>query len=146
MENQDREMIKFYIKWLVTMIFHPDNPEWFLKRWLQTCSYLFQRLPVSSGFYFGCIKTGMKLYKAFNSYMVAWYLYYLKRDTYWPDTNRKMLDNPLCPDASRQLYRQILFHTEPDDLKATILVLPWSGRITSLYRERQVRCGIKPII
>ena len=135
-------LIKLYIKLLITEVLHPITSERLLARWVKVAVFVSGIIP-SKMFFLGCLRLGMRLHKIFNCYLVAWLMYYLKRDTNWAVTNDRMYDNCLCPDGARQLYREILFDSSPEDVEAVFKVLPWSDKVRNLYRQRQVRCGFR---
>ena len=126
-------LIKLYIKLLITEVFHPVTSEQLLFRWVKTSVFVSGIIP-SKVFFLGCLRLGIRLHKIFNSYLAAWFMYYLKRDTSWAMTNDLMFENCLCPDGARQLYRKILFDISPEDVEATFKVLPWSDKVRNLYR------------
>lgn len=72
------------------------------------------------------------------SYWIFWLRYYLKRDTGWIETRKRILLNVFCPISMLHFYRNLIF--EPDKLDN----YKPEGQELKLYRERQIRCGFVP--
>jgi len=88
------------------------------------------------------IKIGLWLQRQWLWYWAMWFDHYLKTDTCWPETQRKMLHNPLCPIGVWSYYKRMLFEMTPNQIASFLVGEPER----KAYRERQLRCGFVPQI
>jgi len=133
------------LKRIISFLFNPSVPEALLGLWALIWLPVLKliRIPRLGIFVLGL---GVKLHKMVNSYWTFWLCYYLRRDTRWDATRVAMKSNPFCPDSLILFYRDLLFEAEPAEVKEIFDVLPWSQRVTDLYRFRQERCGFKALV
>ena len=133
------------LKRLINFLFEPSVPELLLAAWVRTCLPIVKRIP-SPEFGLFVMKMGMHIHKTYNSYWTFWLCYYLRQDTRWAATQTRMRANPLCPDSVTECYKELVFDAEPEEITRLFSVLPWTPRLTELYRSRQQRCGCKALI
>lgn len=130
------------IKHIVNTLFHPDVSEYLLKRWVLSLTSI---APTAKTLLV-VVHIGMKLHRAYNSYLTSWVIYYLRRDTSWVHTESRMHLNAFCPDSARGLYSSIIFNQDPKDLQATLNIMPWTKKLTECYKQRQARCGFASLL
>lgn len=102
--------------------------------WLALGKYL-TRAPVQV--FRGYLQAGVWIHQLLMRYWSFWFAFYLKRDEWWPDTEKRIDLNPLCPATVSGYYKALLFdHEKVKDFFPT--------EILEIYRARQVRCGSVP--
>jgi len=130
------------IKHIINKLFHQDVSERLLLKWMMFWTHV---APTTKTM-LAAMRMGMKLHRAYNSYLTSWIIYYLRRDTSWVHTESRIRMNPLCPDGARRLYSSIIFNQDPKDLQATLNIMPWTKKLTECYKQRQARCGFASLI
>jgi hypothetical protein len=94
----------------------------------------------SQGYFRHHLAVGIWAHGNLLRYWFYWLSHYLRTDNGWPETQSRMLKNPLCPVGVWWYYKQILFEMTPEQLSGFLV----DDRLLQLYRERQKRCGFVP--
>jgi len=133
------------LKRIISFLFNQSAPEFLLGLWALVWLPVLKRIKYP-GLGAWVLSAGLWLHKVYNTYWTFWLCYYLERDTRWDATQMAMASNPLCPEGIQVFYRDLLFEAEPGEVTQVFGVLPWTKRVTRLYRARQERCGFKALV
>jgi len=136
------------VRWFVTALFGYQSQEILAGILLFNWTHVLVKInnKVLFGFWIRILKVIWLIQLIHKSYQTLWLIHYFSTDTSWDETCKRLENNIFCPLFLKDLYRNIIYEYDKEQLKLILSLHPWSKRLTKCYIDRQIRCGCIPII